>query len=110
MAVLKVIELVGTATEGWEAAAHAALVEATRTLRQIESLEVLRWTATVRDARIVEYQALVRLVFRVEAPEERQLAVAEAETILAEPTEAPTAEALGMPLPTETRERPLGGQ
>jgi flavin-binding protein dodecin len=86
MAVLKVIELVGLSGEGWSAAARAAVAEASRTVRHIENLEVIRSTAVVRDGEIVEYQVRVKLTFRVETAEEPQLAVEEAVTILQEPT------------------------
>jgi dodecin len=85
MAVLKVIELVGVSGEGWSAAARAAVAEASRTIRRIENLEVIRSTAAVRDGEIVEYQVRVKLTFRVETPEEPLLAVEEAVTILQEP-------------------------
>ena len=50
MSVLKVIELVGISSEGWGAAARGAVQEASKTIRHIEELEVLRSTATVRGA------------------------------------------------------------
>jgi len=85
MAVLKVIELVGVSGEGWSAAARAAVAEASRTIRHIENLEVIRSTAVVREGEIVEYQVRVKLTFRVEGPDDPLLAVEEAVTILQEP-------------------------
>jgi dodecin len=85
MAVLKVIEVVGVSAEGWEDAARAAVAEVSRSVRHIESLEVLRCTAVVRKDNILEYHLRAKLVFRVEDAEEPELAVEAPETILAEP-------------------------
>jgi flavin-binding protein dodecin len=83
MAVLKIIELVGLSTEGWSAAARAAVAEASKTIRHIEELEVLRSTARVREGAIVEYRVAVKLTFRVEDSDEPLVAVEQAEAILA---------------------------
>ena len=85
MAVLKVIEVVGTSAEGWEAAARAAVDQASRSVRHIESLEVIRCTAMVRQNQILEYRLQAKLTFRVEDEGEPELAVEAAQTILAEP-------------------------
>jgi flavin-binding protein dodecin len=88
VAVLKVIELVGLSTEGWSAAARAAVADARRTIRHIEELEVLKSTAVVREGEIVEYRVLVKLTFRVEDSDEPHLALEAAEAILGEPSAA----------------------
>jgi dodecin len=85
MAVLKVIEVVGISADGWEAAARAAVAEASRSVRHVETLEVVRCSAVVRDAEILEYRLQAKLTFRVENDEEPELAVEAAETILAVP-------------------------
>jgi dodecin len=87
MAVLKVIEVVGISAEGWEAAARAAVAQASRSVRHIESLEVVRQTAVVRQAQILEYRLHAKLTFRVEDDTEPALAVETAATILAEEAE-----------------------
>lgn len=66
MAVIKVIELVGTSTEGWEDAARSALTGAAKSLHGIVKVEVMRWTADVADGRITTYQAEVKLSFVVD--------------------------------------------
>jgi flavin-binding protein dodecin len=88
MAVLKVIEVVGTSAEGWEAAARAAVAQASRSVRHIESLEVVGCTALIRQDQILEYRLRAKLTFRVEEEGEPSLAVEAAETIIAEPTSA----------------------
>jgi flavin-binding protein dodecin len=85
MAVLKVIELVGISSEGWGAAARGAVQEASKTIRHIEELEVLRSTAIVREGEIVEYRVQVKLTFRIEDEDEPLEAVEAAEAILHEP-------------------------
>jgi dodecin len=66
VAVIKTIDLVGVSEESWQDAAQKALAEATRTLRGIESFDVIEQTATVADGRVAEYQTAVRIRFRLE--------------------------------------------
>ncbi len=66
MAVIKTIDLVGVSTESWRDAAHKALEEATKTLRNVEGFTVLETSATVDDAGdIAEYHTSVRIRFRI---------------------------------------------
>jgi len=85
MAVLKIIEVVGTSAEGWEAAARAAVAQASRSVRHIESLEVVRSSAIVREDQILEYRLQAKLTFRVEDDADPSLAMEAVATILAEP-------------------------
>jgi flavin-binding protein dodecin len=66
VAAIKSIELIGVSSESWNDAAKKALAEAGKTLRGIESLEVLDQTAVVRDGQIAEFQATCRIRFRLE--------------------------------------------
>lgn len=66
MAVVKTIDLVGVSTESWRHAAQEALAEAGKTLRGIESMEVLETSATVEGSNIKEYLTHVRIKFRIE--------------------------------------------
>lgn len=66
MAVVKTIDLVGVSTESWHQAAEEALAEASKTLRGIESMDVLETSCTVVDNEIAEYLAHVRIKFRIE--------------------------------------------
>lgn len=65
MSVIKTIDLVGVSTESWRDAAHKALSEATRTLRNVEGFTVLETSAVVEDAAITEYHTHVRIRFRI---------------------------------------------
>ncbi|HSJ49904.1 MAG TPA: dodecin family protein [Actinomycetota bacterium] len=66
MAVLKTIDLVGVSTESWREAAHQALAEAAKTIRGIESMDILGTRALVEDGEIAEYHTEVRISFRIE--------------------------------------------
>ncbi len=67
MSVIKVIELVGTSTEGWEDAVSEAVKEASKTIRNISGVEVLNWTGAVDGSgQITEYKADVQIAFRVD--------------------------------------------
>lgn len=65
MAVIKTIDLVGVSTQSWRDAAHKALEEATKTLRNVEGFDVLETSAVVEDGAISEYHTHVRIRFRI---------------------------------------------
>jgi flavin-binding protein dodecin len=66
MAVIKTIDLVGVSKESWREAAHQALSEAAKTIRQIEGMDILDTSAVVEDNKITEYQTHVQIRFRLE--------------------------------------------
>jgi flavin-binding protein dodecin len=66
MSVAKVVELIGSSPDGWEAAAANAVEAAARTIRNIKGIDVTRWTAKVEKNKIVEYRAVVKIAFIVE--------------------------------------------
>jgi flavin-binding protein dodecin len=66
MPVVKIIELVGSSPKGWVEATNNALQEAAKTIKNIKSLHVKRCTAKVKDNKIVEYRAVVKIAFVVE--------------------------------------------
>jgi flavin-binding protein dodecin len=66
MAVVKIVELIGSSPSGWEEAVGNALKEATKTIKNIKSLHVKRCTAKVDNNKIVEYRAVARIAFVVE--------------------------------------------
>jgi flavin-binding protein dodecin len=65
-AVVRVIEVVGVSTKGWDDAAQQVVARASRTLRQITGLDRIRRTAVVRDGQIVEYHVTAKVAFVVE--------------------------------------------
>ena len=66
MAVVKIVELIGSSSEGWEDATKNALEEATKTIKNIKSIYVKRCNAKVENNKIVEYRAVVKIAFVVE--------------------------------------------
>jgi len=66
MSVAKVVELIGSSPDGWEAAAANAMEAAARSLRNIKGIDVTRWTAKVEKNKIIEYRAVVKIAFIVE--------------------------------------------
>ena len=66
MAVVKVIELVGTSKKSWQDAAEEAVREASQSLRHITGVDVVKQTAHVDDGKITEYRATLHVAFVVE--------------------------------------------
>jgi flavin-binding protein dodecin len=66
MAVVKVIELIGSSPNGWEEATKNALAEAAKTIKNIKSIYVKRCNAKVENNKIVEYRAVVKIAFVVQ--------------------------------------------
>ena len=66
MAVVKVVELIGSSPKGWSEAAQNAVTEAAKTIKSIKGIHVKRCTAKVKDNKIVEYRANVKVAFVVE--------------------------------------------
>ena len=66
MAVIKTIDLVGVSDKGWDDAAKQALAEASKTIRGIETMDVLGTSAVVRDGRVAEFHTQIRISFRIE--------------------------------------------
>ena len=66
MAVYNTIELEGVSTESWGDAAREALREASRTIRHITKMDVLKTSCTVSETKILEYRTQVRLFFEIE--------------------------------------------
>ncbi|MDQ4148595.1 MAG: dodecin family protein [Actinomycetota bacterium] len=66
MAVVKTIDLVGVSNTSWRDAAQEALSEAGKSLRGIETMEILGTSCKVKDNQITEYLTHVRIAFRIE--------------------------------------------
>jgi len=66
VSVIKTIDLVGVSSESWRDAANQALAEASKTLRNIEGMDVLETSAVVEGDKIAEYHTHVRINFRIE--------------------------------------------
>jgi hypothetical protein len=64
--VYKVIELVGTSTESWEKAAAAAVRLASKSLRDLRVAEVTTLDLTIKDGKVDQYRAKLKVSFKYE--------------------------------------------
>jgi Uncharacterized conserved protein len=67
MGVLIVREMVGTSQHSWSDAARQAVALASKTVRNIRTIEVVQSTARVENDEIVEYRVQMKLSFEYEA-------------------------------------------
>jgi flavin-binding protein dodecin len=67
MGVLIVREMVGTSPHSWSDAARQAVALASKTVRNIRSVEVVQSTARVEGGEIVEYRVQIKIDFEYEA-------------------------------------------
>ncbi|MGZ5547968.1 MAG: dodecin family protein [Nitrososphaeraceae archaeon] len=65
--VAKIIEIVGSSTQGWEDAVQVAITEAGKTIQAITGLEVIDMTGKVDPStgKIEIYRATVKIAFGV---------------------------------------------
>ena len=66
MSVYKVITLIGTSPESWEAAAMAAVKEARRTLRGLRVAEVKELDMQIEEGKPINYRTKVKISFEYE--------------------------------------------
>jgi len=64
----KMVTVVGTSTESYEAAITSALSDATATVRNLSWFEVQEQRGRVVDGKVAEYQIKLQIGFRVEVP------------------------------------------
>lgn len=65
MTAVKIIKVLGTSEESWEAAAEEAVHEASRTIEDIRGVEIEDYTASVDNGEVTEYKATVNVAFPV---------------------------------------------
>lgn len=66
MAVYKVIEIVGTSPESWEAAASAAIEKASSSLRDLRIAEVVKQDVQIENGKVSAYRVRLNISFRFE--------------------------------------------
>jgi flavin-binding protein dodecin len=66
MGVIIISEMVGTSPRSWSDAARQAVATASRTVRNIREIEVVKSTARVVEGEIVEYRVDVKIHFEYE--------------------------------------------
>lgn len=63
MPVVKILELVGQSYKDWNDAASQAVREAAAKVPTISGVEVLNWTANVKNGEIALYKANVKVAY-----------------------------------------------
>jgi dodecin len=66
MGVIIIREMVGTSPQSWSDAARQAVATASKTVRNIQTVDVVKSSAVVRDGQIVEYRVEVKIGFEYE--------------------------------------------
>jgi flavin-binding protein dodecin len=65
-AMLKVIEVLAQSNKSWEDAAANAVATAAKTVRQIKSINIENFQATVEKGKITQYRINARIAFGLE--------------------------------------------
>jgi flavin-binding protein dodecin len=63
MSVVKVIEVIAESDKSWEDAAQQALTEASKTIRDIESIYIKDFKAIVENGKITKYRVNAKVAF-----------------------------------------------
>lgn len=66
MAVVKMIEVMGTSEDSWEDAVKNALNGAKKSIHGISGIEVVSQTAAVMEGELKEFRATVKIAFKVD--------------------------------------------
>lgn len=66
MTTVKIVELVGTSPVSWHDAAKEAVKEASKTIRNIQGIDVVNQTAIIDADTVKEYRVNLKLSFKVE--------------------------------------------
>lgn len=64
--VIKIIEAIGVSPKSCEAAVQDAVTRASKTVKGITGVDVVGQSGVVKDGRVVEFRAHVKLAFVVE--------------------------------------------
>lgn len=63
--VFKYIDILGESAKGFDDAVQNAIGETARTVKDIRTAEVLKLNVIVSNDKIIEYQAVMRVAFKV---------------------------------------------
>jgi flavin-binding protein dodecin len=66
MGVIIIREMVGSSPRSWSDAARQAVATASRTVRNIQAIEVVKSTARVENGEIAEYRVELKIHFEYE--------------------------------------------
>jgi len=73
MSIIKIIELVGCSSTSFQDAVESAVKEASKTLRHLRGVDIVGYTGKIKDGKIVEYRADVKISFVVEESEKKTI-------------------------------------
>jgi flavin-binding protein dodecin len=62
--IYRITELVGTSKKSWEDAAANAVIEASKTLRDLRVAEIIKLDMVVKEGKVSAYRARVALSFK----------------------------------------------
>jgi flavin-binding protein dodecin len=62
---VKVIEIIGVSPESFEDAVQQGVAKASSSVKGISGVEVIKYSARVRDSKVVEFHANLKLAFAV---------------------------------------------
>jgi len=64
--VWKIIEVVGESNESFANAVENAVEEASKTVKQMQWFEATQFRGTIKEGKVSQFQAVVRIGFKVE--------------------------------------------
>ena len=64
--VWKIIDVVGESNESFANAVRNAVEEAGKTVKQMQWFEATQFRGTIKENKVIQFQALVRIGFKVE--------------------------------------------
>jgi flavin-binding protein dodecin len=67
--VYRVTEVIGVSSDSWEAAAHAAVETAGKTVRDLRVAEVIRQDVTIGDGGVVNFRVRLAISFKYDSSE-----------------------------------------
>lgn len=67
MSMIKVIEVIASSEKGFTEATENALIEASKTVKNIESIYIKHMNANVKNNKIVSYGVNAKISFRVDS-------------------------------------------
>ena len=66
MSVYKIIELVGTSTESWVAAAKSVIEKTAKSLRDLRIAEIAQQDLVIEDGKVEAYRVRLKVSFKYE--------------------------------------------
>jgi len=65
--IVKVIEVLAQSEKGWEEAAQQAVQTAAQSLRNVQSIYIKEFSASVQDGKVTQYRITAKISFDLES-------------------------------------------